>query len=58
MWLRPWWFALAGRTLFSKCGMIEPSDPQLENTVAFSNVRPMRLYLAILYCIPFGACDS
>jgi hypothetical protein len=58
MWLRPWWFASAGRTLFSKCGMIEPSDPQSENTVAFSNVRPMRLYLAILDCIPFGACNS
>ncbi len=50
--------ALAGRTLFSKCGMMGPSVPQSENTVAFSNVRPMQLYLAILHCIPFGACNS
>jgi hypothetical protein len=35
-----------------------PSDPQSGNTVAFSNDAPVPLYLEILDCIQFGACNS
>ena len=40
------------------CGLVGPSNPKSENTVAFFHVSHVPLYLANLHCIQFGGCNS